>query len=266
MNDPHVESLTYKLTPGPSFDFKDDAPARDVERPDFNLHLEKGIALVTMKSDYATADEARRVVQPFLRAWEVSAALDRGKSVMRFTFVDAKVIDRNPTPGVHILVGAGALTIGADMGATAILTMSRYPDPPPTGFSVTLDVETLWRRYERYVADRRQLLSMGYFCLSALQTIHGGPQTRSENRAGGQRRTKAANALGVDRAVLDKLGELTSERGDGETARKRDGRESDLTGAEADWIQAALRELIRRQAMRDGEVSLLKMGDLPPLL
>ena len=69
---------------------------------------------------------------------------------------------------------------------------------------------------------------------------------------------------------MQKLGELTSERGDAMTARKYAPRVPPLhplTPQEEEWIRAALRAIIRRIGMIGTGVAFgpLTMGDLPQL-
>jgi hypothetical protein len=79
--------------------------------------------------------------------------------------------------------------------------------------------------------------------LTVLETVFGGPALGTTPKTSGKRK-RTACALNVDVAVLEKLGELTTERGDAMTARKYAPRVPPLrplTPEEADWIRAALR-------------------------
>lgn len=75
--------------------------------------------------------------------------------------------------------------------------------------------------------------------------------------------------LNVELAVLEKLGELTTERGDEMTARKVEAGTpfQPLTAKEAVWIQAALRGIMRRLGMKKAGAVIppLTMTDLPVL-
>ena len=123
---------------------------------------------------------------------------------------------------------------------------------------VSLDVETMWHRYEGYLAGREPLAAMAYFCLTVLQGSAGG-------------RDEAAEQFGISGRVLDTLGRLTTEIGDDETARKRThGSEwRPHTRAERAWIEAAVKALIRRAGewASDPEAPgpQLTMNDLPKL-
>jgi hypothetical protein len=73
--------------------------------------------------------------------------------------------------------------------------------------------------------------------------------------------------LHVELAVLNKLGELTTERGDSMTARKQDAATllRPLTSQEQEWILVTLREIMRRLGMKKAGavVPPLTMADLP---
>ncbi len=80
---------------------------------------------------------------------------------------------------------------------------------------------------------REPLASMAYFCLTLLENRYGG-------------RTAASKALVVDEAVLGKLGNLSTNRGDVSTARKITGDLTPFGAADTQWLEAAIRALIRR--------------------
>jgi len=69
--------------------------------------------------------------------------------------------------------------------------------------------------------------------------------------------------------VLRKLGELTSTKGHPTTARKapQGGQFQDLTEAEKDWLEQAIRRLIRRlvEHASGANLTMLTLSDLPKL-
>jgi hypothetical protein len=230
INDPHVESLEYRFVSDATRVFKNPPPLEH-EGHDFKLRLDNNLVVVTLKTHYSTEAEARGVVDRFLKGWELDQALASGRRALRFEFEKAVVINRNPPKGIVLLAGTATITMTANP-ATLTVTSQHYP-APPTNFVASVDVESLWNRYEGHLLGREPLLSMGYFCLSAVEALHGG-------------RKLAAEALNIDPAVLSKLGELTSTRGDALTARKQDGKSPHpLTPPEERWIADALKAIIR---------------------
>jgi hypothetical protein len=252
MNDPHVEALHYRIKHADSSDY-DKAPPLKHEEPDFSTRIEKDEARIVMKGHHATAESARAVVEPFLRAWELSAALFDAADSFEFVFQRAEIIDRKPTPGaVHaqVMIALSNLT----MTAHAHVGRAKYPDPP-VGLARNGDVELMLDCYRMCCADRRRLGDACYFCLTVLE------------RAAGDRR-KAAVQFGIDFPVLSKIGELTAQKG-GKDARKIDGAHTDYTPAERTWLQEALKTFVRRGAEvahdPGGARKMITMSDLPKI-
>ena len=249
MRDPHVESLRYRLKPSETTIYKN-APAVTANRSEFEYHLNDGILTCHMREHYPTVREARRVVDDFLHSWEIKTALELEGGEMEFQFEDSHVIDRNPLPPgssefVHVSASAVVKFTGKAISILCI-TRSKYPDPP-TVFTVTPDVETLWGRYKKYLDKKSdELLSMAYACLTFI-----------EKKAGGSRKS-AANLFKIDEPILNMLGNLTANRGDVKTARKfpKKGDLIPLSEKEKKWIEAAVKILI----LRMGELANIQMA------
>jgi len=131
-----------------------------------------------------------------------------------------------------------------------------YPDPP-SGFLASPMVDHLWNRYQMYLEGRDLLTTMGYVCLSTIQSDAGG-------------RGLAAAKFKIQRDVLDKLAILTSNVGDEATARKFDNQSTKRahSATEKEWIEAAVKKIIRRVAEHDYDPTAvlpqITMADLPP--
>lgn len=256
MRDPHVESLRYRLKTSATTIYKN-PPAVKVIHDEFECHLNDGVLTCHMREHYPAVGEARRVVEDFLRSWEIKTALELGRGEMRFQFEDSHVIDRNPPPlgSPKDVKLSGTVVMTSNTSAILHVTRRKYPDPP-TVFTVTPDVKTLWRRYEKYLDGKEELLSMAYACLTFV-----------EKKAGG--RKSAAKLCLIDKKILDNLGNLTSNRGDTMTARKftNSGSMNKLSGKEIKWIEEAVKVLIRRTGdlANIQLVQLITMADLPKI-
>jgi hypothetical protein len=214
-----------------------------------------------MREHYPDVGEARRVVGDFLRSWEIKTALELRRGEMRFQFEDSQVIDRDPPPpgSPKIVPLSGVANFTGNLTAVLHATRRKYPDPP-TVFTVTPDVETLWQRYNNYLDGKEPLPSMAYFCLTLI-----------ENKAGGKKkRESAAKLFLIDEEILSTLGNLTTNRGDPKTARKVPEKGKNmiaLRNNEEKWIKAAVKILIRRM----GELAniqtakLISMNDFPKI-
>jgi hypothetical protein len=97
---------------------------------------------------------------------------------------------------------------------------------------------------------------MAYFCLTVIEAKAGS-------------RKQAAKLYRISKEVLSKLGELTSDRGDAQTARKikQSSTLTPLSSAESSWINAAVKTIIRRVGEIDLDPKLpeITMNDLPTL-
>ena len=170
MNDPHVQSLEYEVITTFGYVFKD-APPLDHKTAEFTLRLEAERLTVSMKTHHATGKEARGVVEPFLRSWELHQALQRGTRLMRFEFQKANIIDRNPSPTASGINAAAAILCGSgSLFANATVLLASYP-APPLDFVASPHVETLWNRYEQYVDGREPLAGMAYACATFITRV-----------------------------------------------------------------------------------------------
>ena len=252
MNDPHVAALHYRINHADTTDY-DNAPTLEHQEAEFSIRIEKGKATTTMKGYYATSEAARALVEPFLRAWELSAALVDASDNFEFVFEASEIVDREPASGV---IGAGGAGMAGQstLSAYARTKRGKYPDPP-VRLTCDADVDLIFECYRRYCAGHRSLSDACYFCLTVLE------------RAAGSRRDAAAH-FGIDFSVLTKIGELTAQKG-GREARKISGAGVDFTSAERTWLHQAMKMLARRAAEvaydPTANQNYIGIGHLPPI-
>jgi hypothetical protein len=256
MRDPHVDRLHYEIGSGANISYRDPPPVSFATSLG-QFDLRDGKVTFEPAEHFATEEEARDAVTPFLRSWEVEADLAKNYGTIRFKFVRADLTDRDPPkpgePQVINVMGAGVVVVAGT--ATLHLGLHKYPDPP-AAFRSTPEVELGYRRWTRFLEGKEPLPSMAYFILTLLESAAGG-------------RPAAASTFRVDRRVLAELGRLSSTKGDGQSARKlRTGQPLDeLTGAESNWLQQAVRLLIRRlgEHASGAPLSDITLNDLPSL-
>jgi len=259
MRDPHVEILYYKLKT-PETTIFENPPVVKFIRNEFEGHLEDGILTCRMREHFSTVKEAQRAVDDFLHSWEIKTDLEVGHGEIRFQFKNYHVIDRDPpplgTPKKVYCSGTAILT----SNVSAILSVRRrkYPDPP-TVFTVTPDVETLWQRYNNYLDGKEPLPAMAYFCLTFV-----------ENKVNGRRkRESAAKLFLIEETILNKLGDLTANKGNAETVQKfpEKGSINPLSEREKKWIEEIVKIFIRRmgELANIQSVKLITMSDLPKI-
>ena len=233
MNDPHVVALNYRIEHASWVDWSTAEPL-ELHEDAFSVRVEDMRVRFLMKEHHATEDDACTAVEDYLRAWEFDAALRHDPGAFKLRFVRSEIEDRNPAPGtVHAL--ASPITATAELGvARGTVLPPSYPAPPSTGLRSDPDVERMFNRYAKYRDRREPLTSMTYFCLNVLEESTGD-------------RPKAAKRYGISKCVLDQLGNLSSIRG-GSDARKAAGVHHDLTGQESQFLEAAVKAIIRRAA------------------
>lgn len=256
MRDPHVQKLYYEVSSGEGISYKDpEEVAFSNQLGAFNIR--DGKLTVGPTEHFANEDEARQVIEPFLRAWEIETDLNSNVGMIRFKFDRAEVIDRDPPPpGTSQVIEAKAgemIMLGESVSFH--LTCSKYPQPP-IAFRTTPEVEIGYRRWIAFRAGKEPLQSMAYFVLTLLESVAGGRQ-------------EAARIFYIDFPVLSTIGRLSSTKGDADTARKipTGAVLQELSGSEKQWLEQAARRLIYRLGERASGVPLtrIRMSDLPTL-
>lgn len=235
MRDPHVEAVYFKVSSGEDISYKDPEP---LSFPNHlgEFRLADGMLKVVPAEHFGSGQEASQAIDGFLRAWEIEADLKRNLGTIRFTYSHADMIDRDPPPpGESQVIHAAGLCSGIAIGASfqAHVMLRQYPEPSER-FSASEYAQHAYRRWLRYRSGQEPLQSMAYFILTLLQELAG-------NRA------KACVQFMIDRAVLDQVGELSSEKGSALTARKAKSTDFDeLSHLDQEWLERAVKRLIFR--------------------
>jgi hypothetical protein len=256
VRDPHVERLLFTIGSGEGIAYENPAPLTFANAVgDFSTR--DGILLVEPASHFADEATARSVIEPFLKSWEIETDLDSNPGAIRFKFLTAEIVDRDPPPpGADLSIQLRGESLSITGGKVKTLITYRSYPPPPSRFSATVNVVNAHARWLNYRAGHEPLQGTGYFVLTLIEV------------AAGTRRA-AANVFQIDLDVLSKLGELTSTKGDPKTARKvpRGGPYQPLTGAEPAWLEQAVRVIIKRLGEHASGAALttITLDDLPKL-
>ncbi len=259
MNGEYVESLRYGLKMEKLVEF-DDPPPLERNTSSLRLRLEGDELIVWPKVRYGAPEAAKKVVDEYVRAWEIHEALQSGRATVGFELRSARIVDRTGSEVSEYVVSRFA-TLRAVRRAPE--RRNSYPEPPEA-FAASPDTEAMWQRYERYLEGREPLLSMAYACLSRLEFA-------ARNAPGKQARKRVERAYGIEEAVLRRLGELTANLGDEAEARKLHAGSQNRPpdDKERTWIEAAVRALIRRSGEHDADpqrtLPQVTMADLPRL-
>ena len=218
-----------------------------------------------MHDHFATADEARAVVGPFLDRWEMSAALTGRPDDFLFSYETAKVIDRDGP----VMVAEGGSYLIAGAGTVSLLEHLAYP-APPVGLARDNRVDLMFMRYCRYFEKRTTPGDAANFCLTMVEDAVGGPPRG--------RRARAAEHYMIHQDVFNMLGTLAATKG-GREARKAEGvwrhsnhgtLENRFEPEDVAWLEAAMKTIIHRVAEVAADPdpkakrTQITMTDLPP--
>ena len=257
MNDPHVVALFYNIHSA-SVVYREEEPS-DYEEENFSVRIEDKKVCFTMKTHYATEEEALEAVREYIERWEFATGLERGPDKFKLVYQEPNIVDRRPSPKSDDFADvSGAFRSPAGELRAGISSLSQYPSPPPSGLKITPDVRSMYDHFMDHCSTREKLPSVAYFCLDVLQKSTGAPRK--------SRRQAAAKQYRIDRAVLDQIGNLSSEKGDTQ-ARKAEGIGRPLTPSETRFLEEATKALILRasEVAHDPNESRaeIKLSDLP---
>ena len=237
MNAPHVVALCYKIEHGAGIDYSGAEPF-EVRHDAFDVRVKDGHVRFSMNDHFTTERDARDSVDAYIGGWELDAALLRGPNMFMLRFDRAEIKDRRPTPGYKYAQASPVhITISTSEPEVTFLPRT-YPLPPPTGLKRSPDVVSMFYRYVGYREGKEPLTALAYFCLTVLEAS-------TEKRRG--RRAAAAKRYHISRQVLDRLAELSTTKG-GASARKANGVHKDLTQQERQFLEATVKNIIRRAA------------------
>ncbi len=204
------------------------------ETEEFRVTVSDGLATVEMIADFGTVDEARAIVEPYLRAWEIKAFIRHferhsdWQHPLLFKFVGAEVSNSVPTDAVGI--------IGSPAGGF----FAKQYSPAPIDFVASDKVQAMWARWQGYRADKEPLQSMAYYCSTAVTAAFGNDQAA------------AAQQLRISRQIFSSLNRLTSEVGTDRDRRKAVSTPArELTAEERQWIQECVILLVLRMGEYD---------------
>jgi hypothetical protein len=233
MNDPHVEALFYDIGTGSdSITYEDPADA-SFENEIGAFELSDCKLKVIPANHYASADSARHVVDPFLKSWEVHTDLKANLGQIRFTYRDAKIIDCSPphkNGNVTLQVQSAVLNITSHP-VTIKIGCGKYPEPP-SDFRASPEVEIAHTRWAKFRQGKEPLQSVAYFVFTVLKVSAGGVR-------------EASKKYGIPFKTLRRISELSTLRGNPETARKAQSTQYvELTGKESSWLEKAIRDVI----------------------
>jgi hypothetical protein len=244
MNSPHVKALYYNVIYAKDIDYENCAPLFE-NKDEFEFSLNQKSAVFAMKKHCATIEEAKSIVEEYLRDWDILIGLEQDPNDLQLKFSHADIIDQAPSMCAQNEINLQTHCSISDHGHgsdTVLVHKSRVKYPSfPKDFHASLDVETMYLRYKSYRQGRETLTSMAYMCLTILDASSGGRENAKKQRE------NAGKQYNIEHKVLDTLGKLTA-KGGPEDARKspKNGIYNPLLPQELAWIESAIKAIIRR--------------------
>ena len=177
MSDPHVVAIRYRFVSANEFDRFTKAVPMRVIADGFDLRLEDAILTASPQAHFATIDEARAAIEPFLASWSAHARIERARRDIRFEFEDAHVIDRVDGSAVYPSV---ARAQGAAANAAILADNGVYPTPP-VHFQTDVVLDALLARLAELDAGRTSITDATYWAVTRIEAAFGtgsGSQVR----------------------------------------------------------------------------------------
>jgi hypothetical protein len=258
VSDPHVVALHYRFVSVNEHDRFGTAVPFTFTANGFDMRLAEGILDARPHDDFATEQEARAALEPFLADWVAQARLEQARRQIRFDFDDAEIVDRVSDGNVVVRPGTARLRAMA-FDAVVVVDNSRYP-APPNNFRTDPVLDSILARLGELDAKRTSLTDAANWVLTKVEHAFGGPPGATK------RRRTAARTLALREEVLSNLGRL-ADQNDPQHGRKANRPEKPFTAAEQEWLRAAI-VLIARQvgAINSGATLVSRsMTDLPAI-
>jgi len=234
--------------------------------PDFNIRIDGQHVALLPQTHFADSDTVLAACAPLVQAWQIMIATEVNSIDVELSFMQIEWMDRAPSSGVAEARLDSIATGTATMHAMSIRPFRRHPNAPDPALRVTPNMNSLWQRYCGYKRGTEPLLSMAYFVLTVVEAL------AAQTQADGTRfkaLAVAARVFNVEEAVLKKIGELSSTRGDRSTARKVGANQPErpLMSEECVWLEQAVQKLILQVGRTNGVPSpnSLRLADLPSL-
>ena len=215
MNDPHIDTLTYAVRSiGPRIAEHDETmPELVVSTKIGEFRIAEEMLTVELAIHCSTTQEARDLLEPCLRAWEIHADLTLDFGAVRFSFCDSSCHDRNPPDG-SVSFGVSENLVISDSFEFR-RKLSQYPEPPdpPVGVSSDLlrDVHARWCQYQE---GKEPLSGMANYALTRIELEAARVLNTKPNRK------QAASHFNISGSVLERIGEISALPGTGLEPRK----------------------------------------------
>lgn len=244
MNAPHVVALRYRFVSSNHLDRFTKAVPVSLTADGFDLHLEDKILTTHPHDHFATIEEARAAIEPYLASWSAHARIERARRDIHFEFEDAEVVNR--TDGSSVYPGV-ARAMGVAANAAVLADNGVYP-APPVDFRTDEVLGALLARLADFDAGRTSITDATYWAVTRIEAAFG-------SGSGSKVRQSAAAAIGVEYKILSEMARMASQN-DPILGRKAKGTPQALTQTEKDWMRAAI-------VLVAGQIGSVNAGVMP---
>ena len=277
VNDPHIDTLTYAITSvGPHVECYDATmPELLMVNNIGQFRLAEDVLTVELAVHCSDTMEARDLVEPCLRNWEMHSDLTGGFGTVRFRFNGSTFHDRNPPEGSVSFGSSDHLTFSDSFEFR--VKLSQYPEPPDTSPRVSGDLlRDLHARWCQHQEGKEPLSGMANYVLTRIELEAARELNAKPNRK------QAALHFNISSGVLDRIGEISALPSIGLEPRKAgDDADNRYIPSQADeeevhnirsqlheWLQDTMRKLILHLSGFDpilqGQLSMAHLKKLPP--
>ena len=270
MNDPNIYTLKYGIRSVGIYTVGHDAtkPGWSTKNEIGEFLIDEDELTVLLTADCADTLEARLLVEPFLRAWEIHADLTIGFGAIRFSFRSASWSNRNSL--------GGSASFGFSDSFVFTVKLTEYPEPPSfQTFAVSDLVKDIHARWCQFREGKEPLRGMANYVLTRIELEAAAADNTRPQRA------VAARMFNFSRPVLDAIATAAALPGPGLDARKAygaardrfvantaDANEVETVYARVDeWLENALVKIMSHLARHGlpNSGQQMTMNDLPPL-
>jgi hypothetical protein len=238
-----VQMLRYTIARESASDVFAPGAGGTYQLGDFDCIADPVTLIAKPRGDYATAEEARRALEPHLDSWAAKAELI-DQIPMSFHFVGSEMADRRPQPGGGDAIDPVVFdAVGSQRSDTVTLirVIGDLPAPDPRWQGESPLAREL-RLRARELADSPSLPAVAYAMYDGIKAKYGGPG-------------RAAVSLGVSTGLLEQVSRLA-----GGARDRKPTNPITLSDEQRVWLLQAMRVLARRVAEVEAGV-----GSLPTL-
>ena len=233
-----VVELLYSVIPNDDVKYAQSEESKIYRRDGFDIIAHNRQIVLKFHDGYPDEVSAQEAIRKFIGEWEHRSDMDTVHGAFRLQYNGANVVNRTPYGDQHVPTFKTVFTIRQTLGTLKFPAILNYPIPPE---EITIDSEDfllsmMVHAYGKYQADRTNITTVAYFCLTCLMDIAQNDKIRA-----------ASKAYGISAKKLRRVGELSSTKGGQYSARKADATRHELNEEEIRFLEDMMKLMIQRR-------------------